>query len=118
MSRTDTIYVGSNLTDIQRSIQMQKQDARILTVDFSPYCGIEGVELETVDWAILDNATNLDLTGEITSGYVTSSIVTASESGEASIQCSAVLDNGEQLILLFRVCVIDPEPILTNDYRC
>lgn len=117
MSRTDTIYYGSNA--LQRlAVTLQKEDARTLTVDLSAYCGIEDAEIDSAAWSVLDNATNVGLSGITTGTQTTAALVTASESGEANIQCSAVLDNGELLIFVFRVISNDPEPIQLNDYRC
>ena len=117
MSRTDTIYAGTNVPQT-RAIVLQKEDARPLTVDLSAYCGIEDTEIDSASWSVLDNATNLGLSGVTTGTKVTQALVTASESGEANIQCSTVLDNGELLIFVFHVISNDPEPILLNDYRC
>jgi hypothetical protein len=117
VSRTDTIYYGSNAPQ-RLAVTLQEEDARTLTVDLSAYCGMEDVEIDSASWNVLDNATNVGLSGITTGTKTTAGLVTASESGEANIQCSVVLDNGELVIFVFRVICNDPEPIRLNDYRC
>lgn len=116
MSRTDTIYYGSNCPQ-RLAVTLQKEDARPLAVDLSAYCGMEGTTVDSASWDVLDNATHLAISGVTTGTKVTQALVTASESGEANIQCSTVLDNGELLIFVFRVISNDPEPTNLYDYR-
>lgn len=110
MSRSPTtLYVGTNVEQKVKPVRFELDDVRLLTLDFSAYCGIEGTLINSATWTVIDNSEQVTV-GTVTTGTKTTEcLITAADTGIAVIQVTTSFDNDEVLIHLFRCEVIDPE---------
>lgn len=109
MSRSpDTLYFGPNQSIRTKPVNFLLDEERVLTIDLSAYCGIEGALIVAANWGALDNGEEVSIATPSTTTKTTSALVTAGDTGLGRIQVAVQMDNSEVILFVFRCHVTDP----------
>ncbi len=115
MSRSPTaLFIGSNVEQKTKPVAFELEDAKILAIDFSAYCGIEGVTLSSAAWSLIDQTPAVSKGTPTTTTKRTQCLITAADTGIGLVQVAATFSNGEVLLNFFRCEVTDSETSLSG----
>jgi len=116
MSAPDTFYLHRLNASPIWTINLQKDEIRIITVDCSAYCGLKGT---TISSSAVTSETNsiVSIASESDTDDTFQANLTAAEEGCEYVTLSATLANGEKLVQRLLVSVTEPRTArFINDY--